>query len=451
MRSWRQRQTQRPTLTTESLGIPGERERYAMRRRIVSSKLNTTLLPAMRRYGIDLWIVLCRESHPDPLLPDIGGGWPGVRNAYLFFDNGGDTPEKILIASHEQREHLFADVYDQTLFYGYSKEGLAPHLHEQVHQRDPKRIGINISRTLPMADGLSATLKQYLEEAVGPEYSSRMVSAELLVRDFQATRIPEEFGIYQRLCQWTVAWCAEAFSERVIWPGQTTLDDVNWWMREKAGQLGCPVEFFPGIRVNRQGRPFPTNSTKDVILAGDTVTLDAGLGFDLYRSDYQRIAYVLRPGETEPPDYLQRAHEEALRVRDQVAANMLPGEIGHKVWERSMDWAQAEGYEIMYPAVAGRKGPVTTKQVGIYGHSLGNSTHGIGARTAVNWPAAYGDRVQYPLELNQWYALELSVNIPIPEWNGRAVWVPVEEDVFVTEHGAEYFAPPQNELMVIPA
>jgi Xaa-Pro aminopeptidase len=447
----RQPQYLRPSLTAESLGIPGERERYAIRKQIVSNKLNSILLPTMRRYGIDLWIVLSRECHPDPLLPDIGGGWPGVRNAYLFHDNGGRVPEKTLIASHEQRENFYADVYDQTIFYGYSKEGLAPYLREAVHKRDPKCIGINVSPTLPMADGLSSTLKHYLEEAVGPDYAARMVSAELLVRDFQATRLPEEFGIYQRLCQWTVAWCAEAFSERVIWPGQTTLDDVNWWMREKAAQLGCPVEFFPGIRVNRQGHPIGTNSAKHVILPGDTVTLDAGLAFDLYRSDYQRIAYILCPGETEPPGYLQRARQEALRVRDQVAANMLPGALGYQVWEKTMAWAQAEGYEIMYPAVAGRKGPVTAKQVGIYGHSLGNTTHGVGARTAVNWPTAYGDRVQYPLELNQWYALELSVNIPIPEWDGRAVWVPVEEDVFVTEHGAEYFAPPQNEMIVIPA
>ena len=141
-----------------SLGIPDERKRYLMRKMVIGKKLNTTLLPAMRRHGIDMWLVLSREFHPDPVLPDIGGGWPGVRNAYIFFDNGGEAPEKIFIGSHGQREDLFDSVYDQAIYYGYSKEGLAPHLKEIVQQRDPQRIGVNMSPTLPMADGLSAKI-----------------------------------------------------------------------------------------------------------------------------------------------------------------------------------------------------------------------------------------------------------------------------------------------------
>ena len=330
-------------LTRESLGIPNERERYAIRKNITAKKLNTTLLPAMRRHGIDMWIVLSREFHPDPFLPDIGGGWPGVRNAYIFCDNGGEVPEKIFIGSHEQREDFFDDVYEHMVYYGYDQAGLAPHLREAVHQREPKRIGINMSRTLPMADGLSAVLKEYLEEAIGPDYARRLVSAELVARDFRATRLPEEVGIYRQLCEWTVAWCAEAFSRRVVWPGITTCADIHWWMRDKARELGLDVEFLPGMRINRGGQPLPTNSPKHPIMPGDIVTMDAGLAFDLYRSDYQRTAYVLRPGETAPPESFQRAYRDAIRVRDEVMANMKPGLLGHVVWELTMEWAQAQG------------------------------------------------------------------------------------------------------------
>ena len=436
-------------LTVESLGIPKEHERYAIRKGIIASKLNTVLLPAMRRHGIDMWLVLSREFHPDPFLYEIGGGWPGVRNAYLFFDSGGDVPEKIFIGSHEQREDLFADVYDLVQFYGYSQAGLAPHLREAVHQRDPKRIGINMSPTLPMADGLSATLKQYLEEAIGPEYAERLVSAELVARDFRATRLPEEFGVYRRLCEWTVSWCAEALSRRVVWPNVTTCADIHWWMRDKARELGLEIEFHPGLRINRQGKPLPGNSPDYPILAGDIITMDAGLAFDLYRSDYQRTAYVLRPGETEPPQSLQHAFSDALRVRDQLMSNMQPGEVAHKVWDKTMAWAQSEGYEIMYPAAGGRRGSITAPQVGIYCHSIGNSTHDIGARIAVDWPTAYGDRVRYPLELNQWYSVELGVATPIPEWDGQAVFVGIEEETALTDEGVQYFARPQTELIVI--
>jgi len=438
-------------LTAEALGIPGERARYAIRKQIIAKKLNQTLLPAMRRHGIDMWLVLSREFHPDPFLPDIGGGWPGVRNAYIFFDRGGDAPERVFIGSHEQREDLFATVYDELTFYGYSQEGLAPHLREAVHKRAPKRIGINMSRTLPMADGLSATLKEYLEEAIGPDYAARLVSAELVMRDWRATRLPEEFGVYRRLCEWTVAWCAEAFSGRVVCPGVTTCDDIHWWMRDKAREIGLDVEFLPGTRINRQGQSLPGNSPEHPILPGDIVTMDAGLAFEQYRSDYQRTAYVLRPGETEAPPSLQGAFQEALRVRDKLTANMRPGEIAHEVWEDTMAWAQSQGYEVMYPAAAGRRGVVNNKRLGIYCHSIGNATHGIGARVAVNWPTAYGDRVGYPLEASQFYSVEFGVSIPIPEWEGKAVFIGIEEDAALTERGVEFFAPPQTELILIPA
>jgi Xaa-Pro aminopeptidase len=437
-------------LTAEALGIPRERERYAIRKAIIGRKLNTVLLPAMRRHGIDLWLVLCREFHPDPMLAELGGGWPGVRNAYLFADRGGDTPEKIFIGSHEHREGLFAELYDQVIYYGYSQEGLAPHLRRVIEERDPRRIGINTSRTLPMADGLSASLRDFLEEVLGPRYSARYVSAELVCRDFRATRLPEEDAVYRRVCQWTVTWCATALSRQVIWPGVTTTADVHWWMRDAARRLGLDVEFLPGVRLHRAGDVLPVNSAAHPILPGDVITLDAGLAFDLYRSDYQRTAYVLRPGEDQAPEGLRGAFAEAVALRDRLVEAMRPGEIAHRVWEATMAWAAQRGYQVMYPAAGGRRGGVTARQAGIYCHSIGNATHDIGARIAVNWPTAYGDRVGYPLEAGQWYSVELGVYVPVPEWQGQAVFVGIEEDVKLHEWGVEYFAPPQQELILIP-
>ena len=229
-------------LTRESLGIPGERERYLLRKRIIRAKLNGTMLPAMRRHGIDMWIMIGREFNADPLLMDIGGGWPGVRNAYVFFDNGGAVPEKIFIGSHEQREDLFRDVYDIVTYYGYDQAGLAPYLRDVVQARNPQRIGINMSPTLPMADGLTATLKGYLENAIGPDYTARLVSAELVARDFRATRLPEEFGPYRRLCEWTVAWLDEG--------GRPMLEPDQWARRGDAEALFLNTR---GGRLSRQG------------------------------------------------------------------------------------------------------------------------------------------------------------------------------------------------------
>ena len=83
-------------------GIPNSRERFEIQKALISDKLEKALLPAMRNHGIDMWIVLDRENNPDPLHVELGGRFSGVRAAYIFFDNGGETPEKIYYGSHEQ-------------------------------------------------------------------------------------------------------------------------------------------------------------------------------------------------------------------------------------------------------------------------------------------------------------------------------------------------------------
>src|SRR3954467_8343552 len=172
-----------PRISRESLGIPSERDRYKIKRDITINKVNTLLLPTMRAHGIDMWIVLDREYHPDPLSREIGGHG-GVRNAHIFYDNG-ETLEKIFIFSHGHREDLVPMLYDELIHYGYTPEGLKPHLREAVQKRNPKKIGLNMSRTLPMADGLSVELKKYLDDAIGPEMAPTEASATRRARDFR--------------------------------------------------------------------------------------------------------------------------------------------------------------------------------------------------------------------------------------------------------------------------
>jgi Xaa-Pro aminopeptidase len=436
-------------LTAKSLGVPGEKERYEIRKSIVQARLNRLMLQAMRAHGIDMWLIIGREFNPDPMLADVGESYPGVRNVYVFFDQGGDQVEKVFVGSHECREPIIPDVYDRVLFYGYSQEGLRPHLKDLVHSRDPQRIGINVSPTLPMADGLTVMMKQYLEEAIGEKYAQRLVSAELVARDFRANRIPEELPIFRKLCEWTVAWEEMAFSPSVFCPGETTAGDVQWWMRDKARALGMELEFLPGVRVTHRGNGLPTGSTEHAIQPGDVVSVDAGLAFIDYRSDIKRSFYILHPGESEPPQSIRTAFAKGLEMADVLTTNMNPGAIAHEVWDQTIAWAKRQGYEVDYPLLPGPTGSLTSPRVGIYCHSVGNATHDVGARVAVDWPHAYGDRVRYPLVLNQWYSIELHVTTPIPEWDNKGLCVRIEDTAVLTEHGVEYVVPPQRELLLV--
>jgi hypothetical protein len=90
------------TSQTVEYGIPKSRERFEIQKTLISNKLEQAVLPAMRNQGIDMWVMLDRENNSDPLHAELGGGYSGVRSAFIFFDNGSDTPEKIYYGSHEQ-------------------------------------------------------------------------------------------------------------------------------------------------------------------------------------------------------------------------------------------------------------------------------------------------------------------------------------------------------------
>jgi Xaa-Pro aminopeptidase len=443
----------RPQLERDALGVPGERERYRLRKELTVRKVDALLLPLMRKHGIDMWIVMDREYHPDPLGYAHFGGHGGVRNAHIFYDDG-ERLEKVFIFSHGHREDLVPALYDELVHYGYRPEGLRPHLAAAVQRRNPRRIGLNMSPTLPMADGLSVTLKRYLDEAIGPELAAREVSAELLARDFRATRLPEETAMYRRLVEWTVRWEEEGLSRAAITPGVTTADEVHWWWRERAKELGLDIaSFLPGLRVVRDGHNFPVNEAEEPIRPGDCLSIDAGLSFIGYHTDLKRSAYVLRPGETAPPPGIRQALKAANRVTDLLTANMRAGRLGHQAWDLTMEGVLSleQGYTIGYAMGSGTADTAFTPEVGIYCHSVGSDVHDIGARTSEDNPHAFGDRVRYPLALDNWYSVEHHVSTPVPEWGGKVLKVNIEETAILTEGGPEFLVPRQTEWLLIPS
>ena len=435
-------------LDRASLGVPDERERYRIKRDLTLKKVNTLLLPAMRRHGIDMWIVLDREYNPDPFAGEIGGHG-GVRNAHVFYD-AGERLEKIFIFSHGHREDLPGLLYDQHIHYGYRPEGLAPHLAEVVRSRNPRRIGLNMSATLPMADGLTVELKRYLDDAIGPELAAREVSAELLLRDFRATRLPEETAFYSKLVEWTALWEEEGLSNVAVTPGTTTADDLHWWWRERAKELGLDIaSFLPGLRVVRAGENFEVNDPDRPIQPGDCLSIDAGLSLVGYHTDLKRSAYVLRPGETEPPASIRAALQAARRVTDRLISEMRPGRLGHQVWDATMGWVADEGYRIGYAMGSGTADTATIPEVGIYCHSVGTSVHDIGARVAEDNVHAFGQRVRFPLAADTWISVEHHVSTPIPEWDNKVLKVNIEETAILKEDGPRFFVPRQEEWLLI--
>jgi len=433
---------------TDDIDVPCSKARFEIRRDLVADKLERSLLPAMRNHDVDMWIVLDRENNSDPLHAELGGGFSGVRAAFVYFDNGSDTVGKIYYGSHSQPANsVIEQVYDEKIYYGYSAEGLTPHLRELVHDRDPETIAVNTSVTLPEADGLTVGLKNFLVDTIGEDYAQRIVSAELVVRDFRLNRTPRETALYTDLLNWSKAWMSEALSSTVIKPGETTGEDIAWWLEDKALELG--MSSSASTRVVRQGTLLPIHDPEMPLEPGDIVNIDGGLHYLGYAVDIKRTAYILGPGETEPPAGVQAAWEDAKRMRDLYASKMQPGAIGHEIWTAINAEAAEQGYKAVGPD-SGRAGNESAgAEIGVYGHSVGNVAHDIGTRVAADLPFAYGERVRFPLQVNEWVSIELHVNTPIPEWDNRTWYARVEETAQMTAQGIRWMIDNQEDLLLI--
>jgi hypothetical protein len=125
-------------------------ERARIRSELNIKRVNTLLLPAMRKAGIDCWIIMSREFNKDFVLEYIEDNREntpgGHRNAYIFFDDGSDKPKKILLGTHLPRD---SQLWDEMVSYhsGSGDEGpsLKPILSKTIRELDPKKIGINQS------------------------------------------------------------------------------------------------------------------------------------------------------------------------------------------------------------------------------------------------------------------------------------------------------------------
>ena len=159
----------------------------------------------------------------------------------------------------------------------------------------------------------------------------------------------------------------------------------------ESGESGSNV-----ARIVREGEQLPLASAHP-IEPGDIVGIDSGLRYLGFETDMKRTIYVLREGETEPPQSIRDAWQETLGVADIYVEEMVPGRTGTEVWSNIVERVQDRGYQVVGPDAGGVAATDTRPEIGIYGHSVGNNSHDIGARVAEDFPLAYGQRVRFPL------------------------------------------------------
>jgi hypothetical protein len=422
--------------SSDGLTAASVRERTEREWSTKAAKMREHLLPLMRKHQVNLWAIMSRENAPDPVIELFGGngvtGWYGHRNAYLFYDAGEAGLETTVIGTHLSG-HLSA-FYDTIASYG--EEGLKPHLQEYLSARRPARIAINQSRTISMADGLTAELKAYLLDTLGSDGAARLTSSEPLLVDYVSVHTPAEDAIEAEAARATYDILRRAMSSEVITPGQTTLMEVHYWITAERKRQNFEFNFPASLDLQRfrDGAVISRDDSQDpVIERGDLLHVDFGVRQSGIVTDQQKMIYVLAEGESAPPPGLIKAFEDSMRGAAIHAAEIIPGRTGVEIKNRSEAAAAAEGLDLL-----------------VYSHVQGYWVHDAGTWTTFDWPERYGAHPRSPIQGGEWFSLEFRTRTAVPEWGGQLVSMSREEDMKIPTVGAPTFlAGPQTELWVV--
>lgn len=410
------------------------KERAVVIDQIQKDRLDNLLPQLMDDNGIDLWVLITREYNEDPvvktLLPPT---WLNARRQTILVFSKNKNAEGITSAAITRYPFgkLIPSIWDKE-----KQPSQWQALADYIISKDPKNIGINTSKSFALADGLVKTDYDALIHVLPEAYKSKVVSAEQLAIGWIESRTEREMELYEDLVAITHQIIVEAFSSKVITPGETTTDDVVWWLREKVLSLGLDTWFHPTVDVQRANDSdlyaFDSKSKFDIIQPGDLVHCDFGISYLSLNTDCQELAYVLKPEEKQAPDFLVDALAQGNRVQDIFTNNFKTGVSGNVILKKSLEQGRAEGL----------RPQIYTHPLGTYGHSAGTT---LGMWDSQNGVAVNGD---YPLHQNTSYAIELNTSVYIPEWK-KDIRIMLEEAGFYGSNGFRYINKRQEKLLLI--
>jgi Xaa-Pro aminopeptidase len=422
----------------QSPHILSQREQAAVIDSWLEERIQTLLPSLMDRSDIDMWVIISREYNEDPVIKTfLPATWHAARRRtmlVLYKAPGSTAVETYAVARYDVGKS-FKKAWDPDAQPDQWKR-----LSELIVEKNPKKIGLNIAKDFGHADGLNVTeyntLKSYLPE----NFQAKITSAQNLAVGWLETRTPSEMATYRHLQTIANDIIADGLSEEVITPGVTTTDDVVWWYRERIKELKLDTWFHPSVDIQRadpasqgQLRSFAVKADSEVIMPGDMLHIDFGISYLRLNTDTQQLAYVLKLGENEVPQYLKDAMKVGNRLQDILTSQFVTGRTGNQILRETRKMMDTEKI----------KGSIYSHPLGMHGHASGPT---IGMWDNQGDTRGAGD---YPLYPNTVYAIELNAVVFLKEWN-KELRVQLEEGAFFDGEKVTYLNGRQVEIMPIP-
>jgi len=380
----------------------------------------------LKEQQTDMWLTFVRETSGvrDPVLDFLIGSndltWP---SALIFTRKG----ERIAIIGNLEKDALQRlNVFDEII--GYDTAVSEP-LRTTITRLNPDHIAVNTSRNNVHADGLTHAMYEFLKEYLtGTPYAERLVSAEPIINSLRGRKTSAELARIHKAVEITDEIYKKTYD--FIRVGMTEIE-VGEYMHKLANEYGVglawPAENCPAVNSGPNS-PVGHNGPTDIkIERGHIIHFDFGVKYEDYCSDIQHVAYVLREGETEAPIEIQRGFITLRTAVEKSREHMKPGVTGNSVDTISREIITDSGYPEFNYAL---------------GHQLGRVAHDGGALLGPLWEK-YGDSPNQKLEAGQVFTIEPGLAVQGYGYLG------LEEDVVMTDKGAEYIGDPQREIILI--
>ena len=392
---------------------------------LMQEKVNQAI-DILKEQQTDLWLTFVRETSGvrDPMLDFLIGPndltWP---SALILTSRG----EKIAIIGNLEKDSVARNnVFD--VIIGYDTAVSGP-LRDTITRLDPKQIAVNTSRNNVHADGLTHAMYEILCDYLkDTPYADRLVSAEPIINAMRGRKTPEELERIRQAVEITDKIYRKTFD--FIKVGMTEIE-IGEYMHQLAREynvgLAWPAENCPAVNSGPNSSVGHNGPTEIKVERGHIIHFDFGVKYQDYCSDIQRLVYVLREGETEAPPEVQRGFITIRTAIEKSREAMKPGATGNSIDVIAREILIDAGYPEYQHAL---------------GHQLGRVAHDGGALLGPLWEK-YGDDPKRELEKGQIFTIEPGLAVP------NYGYVSLEEDVVMTNTGAEYIGEPQRELVLI--
>jgi Xaa-Pro aminopeptidase len=390
---------------------------------LVQEKVAQTI-GILREKEVDVWMTFVRESTAggDPILPLIYGHDLTWHSALIFSRSGRSIA---VLGELEAEAARRTGAYETILPYHHS---IREELLSVLQELDPQQVAINYSVNDVHADGLSygmyQVLRGYLE---GTPFLTRLVTAESIIGALRGRKTHEEVRRIKQAVETTRQIYQNTFEYARVGMSE---QDVSSFMHQQVQEFGVEEAWdyqnCPAVNSGPEAVIGHVGPTQRKIEAGHILHMDFGVRQEQYCSDIQRVIYFLKPGETSPPEPVQRGFDTIVRAIQNAVESMKPGMKGKEIDAAARGIITQAGYpEYMYGT----------------GHQLGRTVHDGAGMLGPEWER-YGNTPNFPLEAGHVYTLEPGLKV---EGYG---YLGLEEDVLVTENGVEFLGQPQVELVM---